>query len=256
MSQPSATSPDVRVYPDAAALARAGADMFVDAARHAIGTHGRFFVALSGGSTPRALFQLLAAAPYRDAVEWAHTLVFWGDERCVPPDHPDSNYRMARDALLAHIPIPRDQVFRMPGEATDPTAGAALYEQTVRRAFALGPHEDPRFDLVLLGMGPDGHTASLFPHTAALHVTNRLVVANRVEKLDSTRLTLTTRALNNAALVAFLVAGPDKAEALAGVLEGPPRPDDLPAQMIVPTHGHTIWLVDQAAAAHLTTLPG
>jgi 6-phosphogluconolactonase len=256
MSEPEANAPDVRIYPDAVALATAAAAVFVDAARHAIATRGRFFVALSGGSTPRALFQLLAAAPYRDQVEWARTMVFWGDERCVPPDHPESNYRMAREALLAHIPIPHDHVLRMPGEATDPATGAAIYEQTLRRAFVLGPREDPRFDLVLLGMGPDGHTASLFPHTAALQVTDRLVVANRVDKLNTTRLTLTTRALNNAALIAFLVAGPDKAEALAGVLEGPRRPDDLPAQLIVPVHGQVVWLVDRAAAARLTALPG
>lgn len=256
MSQPHTDPPDLRVYPDAAALANAAAGVFVEAAQHAVATHGRFYVALSGGSTPRALFQLLAAAPYREAVAWGHTMVFWGDERCVPPDHPDSNYRMAREALLAHVPIPHDHVFRMPGEATDPATGAALYEQTVRRAFALGPHEDPRFDLVLLGMGPDGHTASLFPHTAALHVTDRLVVANRVDKLDATRLTLTARVINNAALVAFLIAGSDKAEPLAGVLEGPRRPDELPSQLIAPTHGHLLWLVDHAAAARLTAHSG
>lgn len=249
-------SRSVRVYEDATALARAAADLFAAAARAAVAQRGRFFVALSGGSTPRTLYQLLAAPPYRDQVDWSRTFVFWGDERCVPPDHPDSNYRMAREALLFHVPIPTSQVFRMPGEMADPAAAAALYEQSVRRAFALAPGEWPRFDLVLLGLGPDGHTASLFPHTSALGVTDRLVVANRVEKLGTTRITLTAPVINSAAVVVFLVAGADKAEPLAAVLEGPRRPDDLPAQLIAPAHGELLWLVDRAAAAQLRTPPG
>lgn len=249
-------SRSVRVYEDATALARAAADLFAEAARAAVSERGRFFVALSGGSTPRTLYQLLAAPPYHDQVDWSRTFVFWGDERFVPPDDPDSNYRMAREALLFHVPIPTSQVFRMPGEMADPTAAAALYEQSVRRAFALAPGEWPRFDLVLLGLGPDGHTASLFPHTSALGVTDRLVVANRVEKLGTTRITLTAPAINSAAVVVFLVAGADKAEPLAAVLEGPPRPDDLPAQLIAPVHGELLWLVDRAAAAQLRSPPG
>jgi 6-phosphogluconolactonase len=248
-------APSVRVYADLASLSAGAADVCVEAARAAIAAHGRFSVALSGGSTPRSLYQLLAAPPYREQVDWAHTVVCWGDERCVPPDHSESNYRMAREALLFHVPVPASQVFRMPGEAADPDTGAAQYEQALRRAFALGPAELPRFDLILLGLGPDGHTASLFPHTPALHVSDRLVVANPVEKLNTTRLTLTAPVLNNAARVVFLVAGADKAAPLAAVLEGPRRPDDLPAQLIAPTHGELLWLVDRVAAGDLRTAP-
>jgi 6-phosphogluconolactonase len=246
--------PTIRVYDDAGALAQAAAVIFVEAARDAVARRGAYFVALSGGSTPRALFHLLAQPPYREQVDWSRTHVFWGDERCVPPNDPESNYRMAREALLFHVPIPAHQVYRMPGESADPAAGAALYEMTMRRAFALAPGEQPRFDLILLGMGPDGHTASLFPHTSALHITDRLVVANAVEKLGMTRLTLTAPAINHAALVVFLVAGADKAETLAAVLQGPRRPEDLPAQLIAPTAGAVLWLVDRAAAAQLQGL--
>lgn len=243
--------PTIRVYDDAGALAQAAAAIFVEAARDVVARRGAFFVALSGGSTPRALFQLLAQPPYREQVDWSRTHVFWGDERCVPPNDPESNYRMAREALLFHVPIPAHQVYRMPGESADPAAGAALYEMTMRRAFALAPGEQPRFDLILLGMGPDGHTASLFPHTEALRVRERLVVANYVSKLASTRITMTAPVLNAAATVAFLVAGSDKAAALAAVLEGPRDPETYPAQLVQPVHGTLYWLVDRAAAAGL-----
>jgi 6-phosphogluconolactonase len=243
---------EVRIFDDAVALARAAADLFVEAARAAVAAHGRFYVALSGGSTPRALYQLLAGPEYHDRVDWSRTFVFFGDERCVPPTDPESNYRMAREALLFHVAVPATQVFRMRGEAADPDAAARLYEITLRRAFALAPGELPRFDLILLGMGPDGHTASLFPHTEALHVTDRLVVANRVEKLGTTRLTLTLPVINNAALVVFLVAGADKVAALAGVLKGPPQPEELPTQQVAPKNGRVVWLVDRAAAAQLS----
>jgi 6-phosphogluconolactonase len=254
-----AGDPQVRVYDDAAALARGAARLFVATAQAAIAAHGRFSVALSGGSTPRALFQLLAAPPYRDQVNWSRMWVFWGDERCVPPTDAESNYRMARETLLFHVPVQANQVFRMHGEATDPSAEAALYEMNLRRAFALAPGEWPRFDLVLLGLGPDGHTASLFPHTSALHAAGRLVVANRVDKLNTTRLTLTAPVINHAALIVFLVAGQDKVVPLAGVLEGSRQPDELPAQLIAPANGQVLWLVDRVAAAGLTTtstIPG
>lgn len=244
--------PHVRVFPDTTALFAAAADEFTRAARDAVARHGRYYVALSGGSTPRGLYQLLASPAYHHQVDWAHTYVFWGDERCVPPTDAESNYRMARESLLFHVPVPHEHIFRMPGEDPDPVAAAAHYEQALRRGFALGPNERPRFDLILLGMGPDGHTASLFPHTAALHISDRWVAANAVEKLRATRLTLTLPVLNNAAQVLFLVAGADKADALAAVLEGPRRPDDLPSQLIAPDHGDLLWLVDTAAAAKLT----
>jgi 6-phosphogluconolactonase len=257
MTQPESAPPttpgrrNVRVYADAATLATAAADLFAETASAAVAAHGRFCVALSGGATPQALYQLLAAPPHRDRIDWPRTFVFWGDERCVPPDHPDSNYGMTRAALLAHVPVPQAQVFRMEGEAADTAAAAARYEQNLRQVFALAPGEWPRLDLVLLGLGRDGHTASLFPHTAALGVTDRLVVANRVDTLDVTRITLTAPTINHAARVVFLVAGPDKAEPLAAVLDGPRRPDDLPAQLIAPVDGELLWLVDRAAAARL-----
>ena len=246
--------PTVQVYADPSALAHAAADLFVARARDAIERHHRFCIALAGGSTPRALYSLLAAPPYHDQVNWGRVWVFWGDERTVPPYDPESNYRMARETLLFHVPVPSTQVFRMLGEHPDPAMAASLYEVTMRRAFALAPNELPRFDLILLGTGPDGHTASLFPHTAALDVTDRLVVANRGEKLATTRLTLTAPVLNNAALVTFLVAGDDKADVLARVLEGPRQQEDLPSQLIAPSHGDLIWMVDQAAARGLTTV--
>lgn len=242
---------ETRVCEDAAALARAAADLFVETARTSVAARGRFSVALSGGSTPRALYQLLAGPEYHDRVEWARTWVFFGDERCVPPTDAESNYRMAREALLFHVPVPATQVLRMQGEA-DPEAAARLYEISLRRAFALAPGELPRFDLIWLGLGPDGHTASLFPHTLALGVRDRLVVANRVEKLGATRLTLTLPVINNAALVVFLVAGADKAAVLAGVRNGPPQPEELPAQQVAPHDGRVLWLVDRAAAAQLS----
>jgi 6-phosphogluconolactonase len=254
MSQPASgavSARSIRRFADAQSLAAAAADLFVRVAGDAIATRGRFYVALSGGSTPRTLYQLLAAEPRYNQVNWSRVFVFWGDERCVPPTDPESNYRMAREALLFHVPVPATQVFRMRGESADPAAAAALYEIDLRRAFALAPHELPRFDLILLGMGPDGHTASLFPHTDALHVTDRLAVANRVEKLNTTRLTLTAPVINNTRLVVFLVAGADKAEPLAAVLEGPRRPEDLPSQLVAPTDGQVIWMVDNAAAAKL-----
>ena len=250
MSDPGARG-EVRVQDDAAGVARAAADVFVDAAQRAVQERGRFFVALSGGSTPRALYQLLAAPPYHDQVDWSRTWVFWGDERCVPPESEESNYRMAREALLFHVPVPAHQVFRMRGELADVDAAAALYEMDLRRAFALAPGALPRFDLVLLGLGPDGHTASLFPHTAALQVRDRFVTANRVDKLNAHRLTLTAPVLNAAALVVFLVAGADKTPALTAVLDGARQPDEYPAQLIAPRDGQLIWLVDRAAAANL-----
>jgi 6-phosphogluconolactonase len=251
MSAPAPGGPVVRTFDDLGALADAAAQLFVQTAATAVKAKGSFFVALSGGSTPRTLYSLLAQPPYHDQVNWSRAHIFFGDERCVSPTDPESNYRMARESLLFHVPVSSHQVYRMPGEAADPNAGAALYEMALRRAFALAPGQLPRFDLILLGMGPDGHTASLFPHTSALGVTNRLVVANRVEKLNATRLTLTYAAINAAALIVFLVAGADKADALASVLQGPRQPEELPSQAIAPTNGSVIWLVDRAAAAKL-----
>jgi 6-phosphogluconolactonase len=232
-----------------AEVARAAAEEVVRLAGEAVRAHRRFSVALSGGSTPRALFRLLAAA--RDRIDWSAVHVFWGDERHVPPDHADSNYRMARETLLDHVSIPAANIHRIPGEDPDAAHAAALYEEELVEAFALAPRQLPRFDLVLLGLGAEGHTASLFPDSAALHERERRVVAVFVPKLDAHRITLTPPVLNHAAAVIFLVSGADKAAALAAVLdgerEGERQVDLYPAQIVRPEHGTLLWLVDRAA---------
>jgi 6-phosphogluconolactonase len=247
------TTGTVRTFDNAEAVSRAAADEFVRCAGEAVAARGRFAVALSGGSTPRRLYQLLAGPPWRDRVEWDRVEVFWGDERCVPPDHPDSNYRMAREALLSHVPVPAGQVHRLEADRPDHDDATRAYQETLARAFGSAA-EPPRFDLVLLGMGPDGHTASLFPQTAALGQTARWVVANFVPKFDADRLTLTYPVLNRAREVLFLVCGADKADVLREVLEGPADPRRLPSQAVRP-EGALLWFVDRAAAARLTLPP-
>jgi 6-phosphogluconolactonase len=201
-------------------------------------------VALAGGSTPEKTYDILASE-YRGALDWSGVHVFFGDERTVPPEHEDSNYRMAREALLDHVPV--GSLHRMRGEM-EPAKGASAYEEELRRFF--GEHM-PRLDLVMLGIGEDGHTASLFPETSALDVTDRLAVANPVDKLETTRLTLTTPVLNAAHAVDFLVAGEGKAEALREILEGDADPHSYPAKLVRPEGGPD-WFVDRAAAGLLT----
>ena len=245
----------VEVYPDARQLAHAVADHFVLLSSEAIASHGRFAVVLAGGSTPKAAYALLATEEYATRVDWSRVYIFWGDERCVPPDHVDSNYRMAREVLLDHVPIPESNVHRMRGEL-EPGQAAGEYEAALRTFFfprsgdrkAEGETLVPSFDLILLGMGDDGHTASLFPGTAAIHEQTRWVVAHRVEKLDTWRITLTPVIINAAANVTFAVSGAGKAERLRQVLNGPRQPDVLPAQIVNPDGGRVLWLVDQAAA--------
>lgn len=236
--------------PTAHAVAIRAAELFVRRNQEAR-TNGRFTVALSGGSTPRAFHALLASPPYRDQVDWSVTQFYWGDERWVAPDDPESNFRMARETLLDRVPIHDAQIHRIHTEMDDPAAAASLYADELQEEFRLGPGALPRFDLVYLGMGSDGHTASLFPHTHALSVHDRLVVANYVPKLSTWRITLTAPVLNEAAMVAFLVAGEDKTDALASVLEGPPNPEQYPSQLVAPTDGELLWVVDDAAAAKL-----
>lgn len=256
---------DIRVFPDREALSRAAAEVFA-AGAEAAAARGEFFsVALSGGSTPRDLYRLLAdpGAPFRAAIPWEAVRVFWGDERHVPPDHPDSNYRMAREELLERAPISVDNVHRIHAEEPDAAMAAAEYEATLSAAFHLAPPSSgdlphaqktaPRFDLVLLGLGPEGHTASLFPGSPALHDGARWVAAPWVEKLAAHRITLTPRALNAAAQIVFLVAGDDKAPAVREVLEGDAAPDLYPARAIRPEHGELLWLLDRAAAGLLKT---
>lgn len=231
---------------DATALAQKAADTFRQMAQENIAQQGRFTVALSGGSTPKAMFALLACEPYRSAIQWQHVYFFWGDERCVPPEHTDSNYRMTHEALLSQVPVPSQNIFRMHGEA-DPAAAAAAYSEQLRQFFQTKSF--PRFDLVLLGMGADGHTASLFPETTALHAAiNEIAVENYVEKLKSHRLTLTAATINQARSIVFLIGGADKAAALNAVWHGAYQPELYPSQLIHPVNGTLLWLVDEAAA--------
>jgi 6-phosphogluconolactonase len=239
----------IEVLATAVDLFHAAAEEFVRAARTAIGAQGRFTVALSGGSTPKALYSLLASN-YADFV-WNRVFLFFGDERHVPPTDPESNYRMVNESLLTKIAIPAENVFRVAAENPDADAAALDYETRLRRFFEIRPGEFPRFDLILLGMGPDGHTASLFPDSAALDEQSRLVVANWVAKFNTHRITFTFPVLNRAAEVMFMASGADKAEMLRQVLEGKSTPP-LPSQRVQPSDGKLLWMLDEAAAAKLT----
>ena len=251
-----AASRSVETFGGATELMHAAADAVVQAALDATRATGRFVVALSGGSTPNALFALLASDAYAREIDWSRVHVFWGDERCVPPDDPASNYRSARERLLDRVRVPEQQVHRIHGE-DEPAAAAAAYQRELRTTFATpaGPPRlvpGARFDLVLLGMGPDGHTASLFPGTAAVREHERWVIAHQVTAAVSTwRITLTPVVLNAAAEVVFLVAGRDKATTLRRVLDGPREPETLPSQAIAPSAGRLRWLVDVDASAEL-----
>ncbi len=241
----------VTVCETAAAAAEQGAARFAGAVVAAIAARGVARVALAGGRTPEASYRLLAEAPLRDGIDWGRVQVFWGDERCVPPDHPDSNYRMAREALLTRVPIPADNVHRMRGGMADAIAAAREYEGDLWRACRVDVDVLPRLDLCLLGLGADGHTASLFPGSPAIRERARWVVAGWMEKLASWRLTLTPPVINNARHVLFLVTGAEKAEAVRAVLEGPAEPDRLPAQIVRPARGSVEWLLDRDAASRL-----
>src|SRR6516225_2677189 len=243
------TSAEIRVFQDPSALFHAAAKEFSDQAQSAIREAGRFMVTLSGGSTPKSLYSLLAT---NADLPWDKIYFFFGDERHVPPDNPESNYRMAREALLCKVPIPAQNIFRVPAENPDAAQAAQTYEATLRQFFP--PVEAfPRFDLILLGMGPDGHTASLFPASKALQEKSRWVVSNWVEKFKTDRITLTLPVLNNAAVVMFLAAGEDKTETLKEVLQGTKPGEQFPSKLVRPTNGQLIWLVDQAAAAALSS---
>ena len=233
-------------------LFQAAADEVIRAAASAVTQRGRFTIALSGGSTPRSLYTLIAANA-GTSLPWDQMFFFWGDERHVPPDNPESNYGMAKETLLSKVGIPPANVFRIPSENPDAAAAAEAYEQTLQKFFVVAPGEFPRFDFILLGLGPDGHTASLFPETAALREKSRLVVANWVEKLKTTRITFTLPVLNAARCVAFLVSGTDKASVLHEVLESNAPAEKYPSKLVRPSEGKLIWLVDRAASSLLST---
>lgn len=245
--------PVIEVEPDCEALHRAAAEYFCARAAEAIAEHGQFTVALSGGSTPRGFYALLAKSDgaYRDRLAWDKIHFFWGDERHVPPDSAESNFRMANEAMLSVAPVPKENVHRILAEMLDAEQAAKAYEDELRRFFQTKDGRPPRFDLALLGMGPDGHTASLFPQTAALHESHRWVVRNWVERLHTDRITLTAPVLCNAAHVLFLVAGADKAVVLRDVVHGPYHPDQWPAQIFRNCSARVVWLIDQLAARQL-----
>ena len=250
-------APEIQCVRDAAALAEAAAEVIVNAAEEAVRTSGRFSIALSGGSTPKGLYTLLATdVRCRAAIAWDKVHVFWGDERHVPPDHPDSNFRMANDALLSRVPIDRAHIWRMKGEYPDASKAADEYEHDLREAFRLRAGEVPRFDLVLLGIGADGHTASLFPDTPVLKETERLVASTWVPRLQTDRITLTVPVLNNAACALFQALGAEKSAVLQDVLEGPYEPERLPAQLVRPHRGRLMWIVDSSAASRLASQNG
>ncbi len=236
---------DVRVYPDLGTLSRACAGAIVRAITARTGGGDRFTLALAGGDTPRVLYRILATEQ-RDAIPWGQVHLFWGDERYVPPDDPRSNYRLVRDSLLDVLPIPRRNVHPMPTDFPDPRDAARAYERDLRTYF---PAPWPRLDLVLLGMGPDGHTASLFPGSPALGEQERWVVDARAPVAPPVRLTLTLPVLNHAASVFFLVAGAEKAEAVRRALAGPRDPQACPAGAVRPADGRLVWWVDERAAA-------
>jgi 6-phosphogluconolactonase len=245
---------EIRILADGAAIAKRAAQEFVQAAASAVREKNAFKVALAGGSTPKALYSLLVNDPVlRSQVPWDKTHLFFGDERHVPPDHPDSNFRMATEAMISKSPLKPEQVTRIKGENPDADQAALEYEKTLRDFFNLKAGDFPRFDLVLVGMGNEGHTLSLFPGTKALHADGRIAVRNWVGKLATDRITLTAPAASNAAEILFMVTGADKAPALKSVLEGPFEPDQLPAQSLQPKNGKLLWLVDASAGSMLTT---
>ncbi len=243
---------EIQIVENGEAVSRAAAEIMVSLALKKLESKESIAVALSGGSTPRSMFALLVndAALY-NRMPWDSVHFFWGDERHVAPDHADSNYRMTNEAMLSRVPVPSENIHRIRAENPDAGKAAEDYEQEIRGFFRLETEQLPAFDCVFLGMGPDGHMASLFPGTKALHERKRLVVSNWVDKFQSYRITMTAPALNNADIVIFLVSGEEKAELLRVVLEGKIQTERFPSQLIEPTHGKLLWLVDRAAARQL-----
>lgn len=247
--QNSRTNPypgDVRVYGDAGQLARAAAELFVNTAADSIKARGRFWIALSGGTAARRLYKLLATSAFSSRIDWSRISIFWADERYVPANDPDSNYRMTSEALLQHVPIPLTHVYRVPTEIDPPRAAAAAYEHEIRHCFRVFGSV-PQFDLIYLGLGTNGHTTSLFPRSPVLKETSRLVLADCVTEVNRWRITMSTSLLNRGRTVAFLITGQEKADVLREVLLGPRDPARLPAQLIAP-EGALLWMVDKASA--------
>jgi 6-phosphogluconolactonase len=246
----------IKVSPDTAALAAATAELFTESAKTAVAARGVARIAVSGGSTPKIVFKMLAdpAQPFLTGVPWDKLQLYWVDERCVPPDHAESNYRMTKEAMLTQIPLPAENVHRMEGEL-DPEEAASKYEAEIRNSFKLEGAQTPTFDLVLLGMGPDGHTASLFPHTEGLNEMARIVIPNHVPQKDAWRVTLTWPVIVQGREVAFLIEGKEKTEMVKTVFTGPYEPETYPAQLIRPASGKLTLMMDVAAAAGLPGPP-
>jgi 6-phosphogluconolactonase len=242
---------EIHVFPDAAAIAKRASELFLETAKSAVADHNIFSVALAGGSTPKAL-NLLLAADLRSQLPWDKMKIFFGDERHAAPTDPDSNFRMATETVLSKVPLKPEQVHRIKGEYPDTEKAAQEYEQLLRTEFNSAAGQLPRFDLMFLGMGNEGHTLSLFPGTKALHDNGRLVMRNWIGKLYTERVTCTAPVANNSAMVIFMIAGADKAPALKAVLEGPYEPEQLPSQLINPANGKLLWLLDTAAASMLS----
>lgn len=244
---------ELLVYADADALYAAAADRWLELAEDAIADQGEFHVALAGGNTPRGLYRLLAQTPYKQAIDWPHVHIYFGDERCVASDHPDSNYRMAYETLLSQVPIPPEQIHRIPADMADHQAAAEAYSSTLKHCLP-SVYQLPIFDLVLLGIGDDGHIASLFPGTPALDESNRLTTAVYVEKFNSWRISLTLPVINNASHIIILASGDAKAAILKQILgnRATQQQPPLPAQR-VRARGELAWLVDAAAARHIKT---
>jgi 6-phosphogluconolactonase len=252
-------APELRILDDVREVAQEAADLFVWLGKQAIATGGTFRVALSGGSTPKELYGRLAAPDLSGQLDWKKVELYFGDERCVPPDHPESNFGMADATLFRPLKIAPERIFRMRGEAADPHEAARHYEAVIRSQFGTPAQMWPSFDLILLGLGEDGHTASLFPGTPALDERVRLVVANQAPRGVTNRLTLTAIAINQARAVMFLVSGAGKADAVRTVIEGQGKQQQdesfdrrVPARLIKPVNGRLIWFLDRAAAAGLT----
>jgi 6-phosphogluconolactonase len=239
----------IAIYPDTETLSQQAAEYVVHVAQESFAAHGRFTFALSGGNTPKKLYALLATEPYRSQIDWALVDIFWSDERCVPLESDDCNYKLALDVMLNALPIPASQIHYMPGDQEDRDAASEAYTEEMRRVF--GTRGIPSFDLIQLGMGPEGHTASLFPHQPSLKENERLVMPVTVPKPPPPRLTFTPLLLNAATHILFLVTGADKAEAVQEVIEGERNSQEYPAQLVNPPHGEVTWMFDKAAASKL-----
>ena len=244
--------PDIRIHRDSQAWAEAAAEFVLEVGKEAVRTNGRFLIALSGGTTPETLYRALTSPAFADRFDWSRTIFFFSDERCVPPDDPRSNYALAKKILLIPLNIMPSQVYRMAGESSDPLAAAFEYEQQLRLVTKTSPSAQPSLDLILLGLGEDGHTASLFPGASILQDRQRVIAATQSPKDPPNRLTMTLAAINRASVILFLVTGAGKAGVVRAILD--PRTEaerQLPAAMVSPEEGRLIWFLDRAAAAEL-----